>query len=135
MSAVLTGYLKGMNLSVKLTHQVFTNDDGSTGVLYLATSDLTREDTDITTIYQKRWNVEEYHKSIKSNLGLAKSPTKRVTTQSNYFFAAMYAYHKLERLARGSGLNHFALKTKLYLKALQASLAELQTLKVATGFA
>jgi len=130
-----TGYLKGMDMLVNITRQVFTNGDGSSGVLYLATSDLTLGYTDITTIYQKRWKVEEYHKSIKSNLGLAKSPTKRVKTQGNHFFAATYAYHKLERLARASNLNHFALKTKLYLKAQQASMAELQVLKAAGGFA
>jgi hypothetical protein len=132
---VLTGYLKGMDLPVKLTRQVFTNDDGSTGMLYLATSDLTLGYIDITTIYQKRWRVEEYHKSIKSNVGFVKSPTKTVTTQSNHFFSVMYAYHKLERLARGNHLNHFALKTKLYVKALQASMAELQVLKTAVSFA
>lgn len=132
-----TGYLKGMEMPVQIARQVFTNGDGSSGVLYLATSDLTLGYTGITTIYQKRWNVEEYHKSIKSNLGLAKSPTKRVNTQSNHFFAATYAYHKLERLAQASSLNHFALKAKLYLKAQQASLAELQAFKARTvgGFA
>jgi DDE superfamily endonuclease len=126
---VLTGYLKGMDMPVELTRQVFTNEDGSTGILYLVTSDLTLGHVDIVTIYQKRWKVEEYHKSIKSNLGLAKSPTKTVTTQTNHFFVASYAYVKLERLARGVNLNQFALKTKLYVKALQASMTELERLR------
>jgi IS4 transposase len=126
---VLTGYLKGMDMPIQLTRQIFTNEDDSTGVLYLVTSDLTLGYTDITTIYQKRWKVEEYHKSVKSNLGLAKSPTKTVTTQMNHFFVASYAYVRLERLARGVNLNQFALKTKLYVKALQASMAELERLR------
>lgn len=136
-NAALTGYLKGMDMQIKITRQVFTNEDGSTGVLYLATSDLTLEHSEITTIYQKRWKVEEYHKSIKSNLGLAKSPTKIVKTQSNHFFATMYAFVKLEQLATATNLNHFALKAKLYVKALQASMTELQALKAKTagGFA
>jgi hypothetical protein len=128
-----TGYLKGMSMPVQITRQIFINEDDSHGILYLATSDLTLGYTDITTIYQQRWKVEEYHKSIKSNLGLAKSPTKKVITQSNHFFAVAYGYHKLERLARGVGLNHFALKAKLYVKALQASMAELQSLKTCMG--
>ena len=131
----LTGYLKGMDMVVKVVRQIFTNEDGSSGVLYLATSDLTLGYTGITTIYQKRWKVEEYHKSVKSNLGLAKSPTKKVRTQSNHFFATMYAYVKLEQLATANNLNHFALKAKLYLKAQQASLGELQALKQIGGFA
>lgn len=126
---VLTGYLKGMDIPVQITRQIFTNEDDSTGILYLVTSDLTLGYTDITTIYQKRWKVEEYHKSVKSNLGLAKSPTKTVITQANHFFMTSYAYVKLERLARGANLNQFALKTKLYIKALQASMEELQRLK------
>lgn len=126
---VLTGYLKGMDIPVQLIRQTFTNEDNSTGILYLVTSDLTLGYTDITTIYQKRWKVEEYHKSIKSNLGLAKSPTKTVMTQANHFFMTSYAYVKLERIARGVNLNQFALKTKLYVKALQASMSELELLR------
>ncbi len=130
---VLTGYLKGMDMPVRLTRQIFTNEDDSTGVLYLVTSDLTLGYTDITTIYQKRWKVEEYHKSIKSNLGLAKSPTKTAITQMNHFFVASYAYVRLERLARATNLNQFALKTKLYVKALQASMLELERLRGAAA--
>lgn len=32
--------------------------------------------------------VEEYHKSLKSNASLAKSPTKTIRTQSNHCFAS-----------------------------------------------
>jgi hypothetical protein len=126
---VLTGYLKGMDMPVRLTRQIFINEDDSTGILYLVTSDPTLKYIDITTIYQKRWKVEEYHKSIKSNLGLAKSPTKTVTTQANHFFVASYAYVRLERLAKSTNLNQFALKAKLYVKALQASMGELERLR------
>jgi hypothetical protein len=45
------------------------------------------------------------------------------------FFASLCAYIKLERLKIQEKLNHFALKSKLYLKAIQASFAELQVLK------
>ncbi len=126
---VKTVYLKGMAMPVAVARQAFRNEDGSTGILYLATSDLTLSYTNITTIYQKRWSVEEYHKSVKSNLGLNKSPTKTVTTQSNHFFAVAYAYHRLERLARTTNLNQFALKTKLYVRALQSARLELEQLK------
>ena len=128
-----TGYLKGMDMPVQVTRQVFTNEDDSTGILYLVTSDCTLDYDAIVTIYQERWSVEEYHKSIKSNLGLAKSPTKNVKTQSNHFFAATCAYSKLERLAKSQHLNQFALKTKLYVKALQASMCELAELRHMEG--
>jgi len=127
---VKTGYLKGMDIPVAVARQVFTNDDGSIGTLYLATDDLTLGQADITAIYQKRWKVEEYHKSTKSNLGLAKSPGKTEITQSNHFFAVAVAYHKLERLSVSTRLNHFALKAKLYIKAQQIAWRELEKLKV-----
>jgi IS4 transposase len=125
---VLQAYIKGLPFPVVLAKQVFTNKDGSTGVLYLASSDLLLDCGRITAIYQKRWNVEVFHKSIKSNAGLARSPTHTVRTQSNHFFASIYAFFKLELLKTKHQLNHFALKSKLYIKALQASFAELQRL-------
>lgn len=134
-STLKTGYLRGMDMPVSITRQSFTNEDKSIGTIYLATSDLTLNHTDIVTIYQKRWNVEEYHKSMKSNLGFSKSPTKRETTQHNHLFAVAYGYHKLERLARATKLNHFALKAKLYIKAQQASMAELVRLREGGVFA
>ena len=122
-------YLKGLDFPVLLTKQVFTNKDGSTGILYLVTSDTSIDAAKINAIYQKRWKVEEYHKSIKSNTGLAKSPTKTLITQNNHFFASIYAYFKLELLHQSANLNHFALKSKLYIKALTVSFNELQNLK------
>ena len=119
-------YLKGLDFPVLLTKQIFTNKDGSEGILYLVCSDIELTYDKITTLYQKRWNVEVFHKSIKSNTSLAKSPTKTVRTQSNHVFASIYAAFKLETLKLKHHTNHFALKSKLYLKALQASFAELQ---------
>lgn len=125
---VLQAHIKGVPFPVMLARQVFTNKDGSTGVLYLASSDLGITYGRITTLYQKRWNVEVFHKSVKSNTGLARSPTHTVRTQRNHFFASIYAFFKLELLKLKHQANHFALRSKLYIKALQASFAELQRL-------
>ena len=128
-NTTITCYLKGLEFPVALMNNVFTNKDGSTGILYLVTSNIDLNATSIFAIYQTRWSVEEYHKSIKSNLGIAKSPTRTEITQNNHFFAAIYAYCKLEVLSRKVSTNHFALKSKLYLKALMASFKELQTIR------
>ena len=121
-------YLEGVEFALLLVKQVFTNEDGSTGILYLVTSDTTLEGNGITTIYQKRWNVEPDHKSLKQNASLEKSPTQTVTTQTNHFFAALCAYIKLELLKGATKLNHFALKSKLYLQAIQSAYAMLREL-------
>lgn len=119
-------WLEGLTFPLFCAKQGFTNEDGSTGTLYLVTSDGTLDFLTLTTIYQKRWKIEEYHRSLKQNAALAKSPTRTVTTQTDHFVAALYAYVKLEMLKVATKLNHYALKTKLYLSALQHAYQELQ---------
>lgn len=121
-------YLKGVDFPLLLVKQVFRNKDGSKGILYLVCSDINLTYDQPITIYQKRWRVEVFHKSIKSNTSLSKSPTKTVKTQSNHFFASIYAFFKLEKLKLKHQLNHFALRSKLYIKALQASFEHLKLL-------
>jgi hypothetical protein len=123
-----TIYLEGVDFPLLLVKQVFVNEDNSTGIQYLVTSDTTLSYDDITTIYRIRWNVEPYHKSLKQNASLEKSPTQTVTTQTNHFFAAVCAFIKLEMLKGTTRLNHFALKTKLYVNALQVAFSTLREL-------
>jgi hypothetical protein len=68
------------------------------GTLYLTCSDLDQQALGIETIYQKRWRVEVFHKTLKSDAALAKSPTKRVRTQSNHVCMALYAAFRVECL-------------------------------------
>ena len=128
-NAPLTVHLERVPFALLLSRHVFTNEDGSQSIAYLVTSDLSLSSSSMTTIYQKRWKVEEYHKSLKSNAAFAKSPTKRVRTQSNHFFACLVAFVKLETYRVRTTLNHFALKGKLYQAALASAFRELQILK------
>jgi hypothetical protein len=121
-------YLEGVAFALLLIQQVFTNEEGSTGIQYLVTSDTTLDGNRIAAIYPKRWNVEPYHKSLKQNASLEKSPTQTVTTQTNHFFAALCGYIKLELLKGDTKLNHFALKSKLYLRATHSAFAALREL-------
>jgi hypothetical protein len=100
--------------------------------LKLTTLELSLSDDDFTALYKKRWSVEEYHKSLKQNAGIAKSPTRRLTTQCNHIFASIMAYVKLEKLKFSNELNHFAMKAKIYLAANKAALKELLALKAQT---
>ncbi len=95
---VTTIYLEGVDFPLVLVKQIFTNGDGSVGIFYLLTSDLKLTYDEITTIYQRRWKVETYHKSLKQNTSLSTSPTKTVITQSNHLFASLCAFIKLEML-------------------------------------
>ena len=122
-------YLEGVDFPLRLVKQVFVNEDDSHGILYLVTSDITLSyDNLTTTIYRIRWNVEPYHKSLKQNASLEKSPTQTVTTQTNHCFAAVCAFIKLAMLKGATQVNHFALKTKLYVNALQVAFSTLREL-------
>lgn len=122
-------YLEAVEFPLLLVKQIFRNDDGSIGILYLVTSDLTLTYDNITTIYQRRWKVEEYHKSLKQHVSLCKSPTKRVRTQSNHIFAAMYAFFKLEFLSIKAKINQTALRSKIYISANRAAFEELENMR------
>ena len=122
-------YLESVDFPLLLVKQVFANEDGSIGIAYLVSSDTTLTAEAMTTLYRKRWNVEPYHKSLKQNASLEKSPTQTVATQTNHLFASLWAYIKLEWLRKATKLNHFALKSKLYVAALHCAFDSLRQLQ------
>ena len=96
-------YLEQLDFPLLLVVSVLTKEDATTSALYLVTSDLTQvfsrrkhrlDGSAMVSLSKKRWKIEEYHKSIKSvktsfhlcNAAFAKSPTRRVRTQSTHFF-------------------------------------------------
>lgn len=125
VEATLEIWLEEVGFPLLLTKQVFINEDESEGTLYLVTSDLTLPFDHIQQLYQRRWSVEEYHKSLKQNASLERSPTRTTTTQRNHLFSSLCAYLKLESLKWQTKLNHFALKSKIYQSALKAAYSEL----------
>jgi hypothetical protein len=122
-------WLKGLDFPVLIAKQVFTNKDGSTGELFLVSNNTNYTAPNLFNTYNKRWGIEEFHRSIKQNTGLDKSPTKFEISQSNHIFAAMLAWIKLELLSCKEQMNHYAFKSKLYIKALKAAFIELQEVK------
>jgi hypothetical protein len=100
---VVRGWLKGYAEQILVLRQIFTDKDGSTGRLHLVCSDLTCSYDAISMTYKKRWQVEVFHKSLKSSANLAKSPTRTLRTQSNHVFLAICAASsfRLEAPCRG----------------------------------
>ena len=95
-------YLEQVEFPLVLVKQVFKNEDGSEGVLYLVSSDMTLDHERLTTIYRRRWKGEEYHKSLKSDASLAKSPTKTIRTQKQ----SLFRLHPCLREAGAHEANH-----------------------------
>jgi hypothetical protein len=125
------GWLKGFDEEVLLVRRVFTNKDGSTAALNLVCSNLSCDGEQVATPYQKWWKVEGFHKSLKSNAGLAKSPTRTATTQNHHILMSIYSVFKLECLKIKHKTNHFALRAKFFIRATQQAYAELQNLRTA----
>jgi len=123
-------YVEQLDFPILITKQVFKNGDGSTGTLYLSGNDLSLTAAQMATIYQRRWKVEEYHKSIKSNTAFPKSPTGKVVSQQSHFIASILANVKLERLKIRHNKNHFALKALLLKNATVAAWMKLNTLNM-----
>ena len=122
-------YLRSVQEAVLVSKQVFTNQDSSQGVLYLVSSDTDLDQAQLTTICQRRWKAEEYHKSLKKNASMGKAPTKTLVTQATYFFAAVLADTKPEVLKLKCGLGHFRLKAQLDAVGLKAMYHQLGQLR------
>lgn len=123
-------YIRQLEVPVLICKDIFINGDGTKAVQYLLSTDIGLSFQQIITTYQKRWGVEEYHKSLKQNTAIGKAPLKTTATQANHLFASICAFVKLERLKVVEKTNHFALKARLYIKATQAAFNELAQLKL-----
>jgi len=122
-------YIRSVQQTVVVGRDMFINKDGSEGELLLLSTDVKQTYQQMITTYSVRWEVEHYHKSLKNNASLESSPARTRQTQAMHLFASVCAFVKLERLKVKEGLNHFALKGRLYLKAIKAAFDELHSLK------
>jgi len=106
-------YLKDLDFAVRVVKKVFKHEDGSSGTLYLASSDLELDYEQIFTLYQRRWRVEQYHKSLKSNCSLGKCQASSHPAQKTHFYLATFAFLLLEKVKMTEDKNHFALMKEL----------------------
>lgn len=122
-------YLNGIDFPVTLIKDVFINGDDSEAVQYLICSDLTTTYQQIITLYQRRWKVEEYHRSKKNNTALSKSPTSVMRSQENHIFASIVAFFKPEVMKQKTKMNHYAMKSIIHLAAIKSAWNKLDELK------
>lgn len=125
-------YFEKVSFPLLLLRQIFTNEDGSIGVRYLVTSDMSLTFDQFSTIFKKRWKVEEYHRSLKQNTSLQSSPTRKEKTQTNHFIGSLWAFVKIEMLKVKMKKNHYQLKEALYISAVKTALDELRRLAPVT---
>ena len=123
-----TIYLEEVAYPLLLVKQVFKNEDGSEGVLYLVTSDTTLTSEELIALYQKRFSIECYHKALKQQCAIGKSPARMMRTQSTHIHCSLCAFVKLELLCRITSVSYEGLKLNLYIHALKTSFKYLQSL-------
>lgn len=128
-SSLRTIYLEEVAFPLLLVKQVFKNEDGSEGVLYLVTSDTTLTYEKITTLYKRRWSIECYHKALKQQCAIGKSPARVQRTQSSHIHCSICAFVKLELLRGITSVSYEGLKLNLYIHALKTSFKYLQSLQ------
>jgi len=136
-------YLEGYKKPLRLIKQVVKDgNDDEPKYLYLVTNDINLSFHEILKIYQnkriafykvkmfpeRRWKIEEYHKSLKQNLQIEHSPTKVETSQRNHIHLCVTAFIKLEKLRLNYKMNHFAIKEKIYIEALQVAYRKVEEL-------
>jgi len=125
-------YLKGCNIPLNIGRQIVKNgNDGESLYLYLITNDTNISFSKTLEIYQKRWKIEEYHKSLKQNLKIEHSPTRVEISQRNHINLTVLAFIKLEKLRLNYKMNHFAIKEKIYIEALKVAYKKVAELECA----
>ena len=125
-------YLKGCDIPLNIGKQIVKNgNDGEPLYLYLVTNDTSLSFNQTLKIYQRRWKIEEYHKSLKQNLKIEHSPTRVELSQRNHINLTICAFIKLEKLRLNYKMNHFAIKEKIYIEALRVAYQKVAELMVA----
>lgn len=127
-------YLEGVDFPLLICKKILKDQEDKEVAIYLITNDLSLNSDKMLELYRKRWNIETFYKSMKSNCSYSKSPTHTVRTQANHFFCSVYAVFKYEMIRINTNLNHFALKSKIYLKAMKAAMAQLAEFKKLDDF-
>jgi hypothetical protein len=88
---------------------------------YFISNDLSLTSASFLDLYQRRWKIEEYHKSLKQNLGLGKCQARSKSSQINHIYICIGLFFKILKSYKFDDLFLFSLKKILKIKALNAS--------------
>lgn len=77
---------------IKVFKEVSPNGD----IEYRGANDLNLSQSDVARIYAKRWKIEEYHRGLKQQTGIAKCQSRLERSQRNHIWCAIHAFLTLE---------------------------------------
>ena len=125
---VYAAKLQGLDKQVYLARYEVKNGNDNPTVLYLVTSDEKLDWNSMLTCYQKRWQVELFHRSVKQNAAIGKAPLRTAKALMSHCYAAIHAFIKMEMLRIKHSLAHDSLKELIRYVSNQASYQALQKL-------
>lgn len=138
-SATMRVYLEEVPFPLLLLRQVFTNKEGTTGTLYLVTSDTrlpsgrqhSRMPQCSISIKDggRSNNTTKRSNSPAERDALTRSPARTVVTQSTHIFCSLCAFVKLEMLTMIISVSYEGLKLNLYIHALKTAFKHLRSLQ------
>ncbi|MBI3335425.1 MAG: transposase [Candidatus Portnoybacteria bacterium] len=76
--------------------KVFKTVSKDGDVEYYATNDINLSKHDVERIYTKRWKIEEYHRGLKQQTGIAKCQARKARFQRNHIWCSLNALVVLE---------------------------------------
>ncbi len=114
--------LKGLDVPLILLKKVFKNG-GKDKILssYYISNDLDLEGNKLYKCYQKRWDVEEYHRFIKQSLSIGSSMSRTEKSQSNHIILSLICYIDLQRLSKSTNKSIHGLVCELLIESNKCS--------------
>lgn len=121
--------VRGVKFPLQVLKRYFKNGDGSTGTAYFLTNDLTMDGEAISSCYQKRWSIEEYHRSLKQYASIGESQAWSLKAHTNHIHLSLVAYVKLVFLQSRLAKSMHHLRRDILLKANFGAMNELKNIK------
>ena len=125
---VYEALLQGYKSKVYLCSYCVKDGQDKPATLYLVTSDEKLDWNHMLTCYQRRWQVELFHRSVKQNTAIAKAPLRRTRAMLSHIYASVNAFIKLELLKLRHKMGHDSIKELIRYAANKASYLALEKL-------
>lgn len=132
---VYAALLRGYDKPVYIAHYEVKDGHGKPSGFYLVTSDEKLDWDALLTCYQRGWQVELFHRSIKQNAAIGKAPLHAFKAIISHCYASLRGYIKLELLRIRYALSHNSIKELIRSvsnKAVYATLKKLSTIQIIT---
>ncbi len=95
--------LKGLDIPLVLYKKVFKNGGkDKLSYSYYISNDLDLKGNKLYKCYQRRWDVEEYHRFVKQSLSIGSSMARTEKSQTNHIILSLISYIDLQRLSKST---------------------------------